>query len=162
MRKGSKKPNGVYELKAYRAWRQMKSRCNNPNSLRSEHYFFKGIKYCEKWEAFGGFYEDMGNPPEGYLLDRIDPDKGYYKENCRWVDIRTSNLNRGKNKNNKSGITGICFENKTGRWAVTLYDNNKRKRAYWGYDFFEACCVRKSWESKQGDVYVGRMHRDAA
>lgn len=37
----------------------------------------------------------MGRRPDGFTLDRIDNSKGYYKDNCRWVDHLTQQRNKG-------------------------------------------------------------------
>jgi len=72
----------------------MKDRCLNPNHLHSKHYSAKGITVCDKWMSFEGFYEDMGDRPPGYSLDRIDNGLGYFKENCRWIPLRDQPKNR--------------------------------------------------------------------
>ena len=40
----------------------------------------------------------MGECPIGYQIDRMDNTKGYYKENCRWVDPKTNMSNRSISK----------------------------------------------------------------
>ena len=37
----------------------------------------------------------MGVAPENYSLDRKENDKGYCKENCRWVTYQEQTRNRG-------------------------------------------------------------------
>ena len=48
----------------------------------------------------------------GLTLDRIDPNKGYYKENCRWLEPAKQARNRTRRRDNKSGITGVRFDSK--------------------------------------------------
>lgn len=75
----------------------MKYRCLNPKS--KDYYNYKDIKICDRWlESFDNFLEDMGERPEGATLDRIEPDKGYYKENCRWADSKKQSLNKNNTK----------------------------------------------------------------
>lgn len=46
----------------------------------------RGIVVCADWrESFPAFLRDMGEPPEGLTLDRINPNGNYEKANCRWA-----------------------------------------------------------------------------
>lgn len=82
----------------YHVWSEMKQRCNNPNRPNYSYYGGRGISYCVKWQLYSGFYEDMVEGWQaGLILDRIDGNKGYYKENCRWVTPVESSRNRPSN-----------------------------------------------------------------
>ena len=79
-----------YEMEK-RVWHGMKARCHNPKNHAYARYGGRGIFVCNEWLSnFDKFFEDMGPKPEGMDLDRIDNDKGYSKENCRWIS-RTEN-----------------------------------------------------------------------
>ena len=83
----------------------MRQRCYNLNCPAYESYGGRGIEVCKEWnDSFWLFVEDMGERPEGKTIDRIDNDKGYYKENCRWVD-RTTNI-RNRRNTRKDNING--------------------------------------------------------
>jgi pentatricopeptide repeat protein len=80
--------------RAYSCWVRMKQRCFNPNQKDYPNYGARGISVCERWLEFANFYEDMGDPPPGLTLDRIDNDRGYGPGNVRWATAREQVLNR--------------------------------------------------------------------
>lgn len=83
----------------YRVWVEMKRRCNAKNRPNYKDYGARGIRVCEGWLEFKGFYEDMySSYKQGLSLDRIDNNKGYCKENCRWATKTESNQNKRTTK----------------------------------------------------------------
>lgn len=75
------------ETREYRAWINMRSRCNNPNTPFFDRYGGRGIKVCPEWEAsYETFLRDMGRRPSPqHSLDRIDVNGDYKASNCRWA-----------------------------------------------------------------------------
>lgn len=84
--------------KTYMSWVSMKQRCSNPTHGAFHRYGAVGIGYCDRWEKFENFLEDMGErPSRDYSLDRIDGTKGYSKENCRWATRKEQGRNMRSN-----------------------------------------------------------------
>jgi hypothetical protein len=99
-RNGCKNPNykgGRTNTRLYGIYHNMKTRCYNAKSQFYHRYGGRGITVCEEWKNdFQIFYEwAMYNGYSDELtLDRIDSDKGYSPDNCRWTDKRTQAINR--------------------------------------------------------------------
>ena len=101
-------------------WYSMKHRCSKPNSPRFHYYGGRGIQVCQRWQdSFEDFVEDMGPKPKGYSIDRIDNDKGYSPENCKW----SSSAEQQRNKRNNQFITykgeTLCHKD----WSIKLGGN---------------------------------------
>jgi hypothetical protein len=91
--------------KIYRTWIAMLSRCRNVKDSNYINYGGRGITVYEDWHKFEKFYEDMGELPfYEAQIDRIDNDKGYCKENCRWVSAKENSRNR---RNTKTYLTRL-------------------------------------------------------
>lgn len=82
-------------LKEYRIWKAMKSRCYSPSQANS-YYQKEGIKVCDEWlHDFNKFLQDMGPiPSQEHSIERKDIKLGYCKENCEWIHIKKQSLNR--------------------------------------------------------------------
>lgn len=80
----------------YRCWSSIKTRCNNKRYFQYHFYGGRGITICDEWKNnFLQFLKDMGRRPgNNYSIDRINNNKGYSKENCRWTTISEQNRNK--------------------------------------------------------------------
>jgi hypothetical protein len=77
--------HGASNSAAYSKWRGMWARVRTANTRKNRCY--SGVNVCPTWRKFEAFLSDMGEPPEGYSLDRVDNTQGYNKANCRWVPL---------------------------------------------------------------------------
>lgn len=140
----------------YWIWGAMISRCTNPNNKFYKNYGAIGISVSERWKVSKNFFEDMGNKPEKMTLERVDNLKGYSKENCIWASRHVQCLNRKVFKNNKFGIPSIEIREK--KFRVRIRNHGVLIVNKTLDDFFEACCVRKSYEAN----YIEKVIKRAA
>jgi len=83
----------------YMVWKAMRQRCNCPTTLNYHDYGGRGITICKRWDNFVSFLADMGpRPSSKHSIDRIDNNRGYYPENCRWTTTHIQARNKRNNR----------------------------------------------------------------
>ena len=89
--------DGWSQSRVMHIWRGMMSRCHKPTDHRWERYGGRGIHVCREWHDFNAFR--VWAEANGYLadleIDRIDNEKGYSPQNCRFVTRAENVRNRG-------------------------------------------------------------------
>jgi hypothetical protein len=130
--------------------RLMKQRCLNVKNKDYKYYGGRGILVCERWlSSFRNFLEDMGErPSENHSIDRLNNDKGYYKENCRWATRSQQQRNKGMMSNNKSGVKGVHLNKNSGKFEASISVSNKRIYLGSFFDIKSAVKARKDGEEK--------------
>lgn len=114
----------------YRIWRGILNRATNPNCKYYKSYGGRGISVDNSWLDFNVFINDIGARPfSGASIDRIDNNKGYSKENCRWATPKQQCRNRRNNvfieyKNEK--LTIAEWSEKTGISIRKIQSRYKR------------------------------------
>lgn len=91
----------------YRIWHSMKQRCSNKNLPFYKYYGGKGVTVCPEWQKYKPFHEWAlkNGYREDLTIDRIDLNKGYCPENCRWIPFAEQRKNTTQTR--KITINGI-------------------------------------------------------
>ena len=99
--------HGLSKHPLYCHWICMKSRCYNQNDKSYKHYGKRGIKVCDAWNnnanGLQNFINDMyplyiqfkkEHPHENLSIDRINVNKDYEPNNCRWATPKMQASNK--------------------------------------------------------------------
>ena len=101
--------HGMTHTRLYEIYKSMKYRCSCSSNSSYKGYGAKGLTVCSQWESsFLSFYN--WSIKNGYkddlTIDRINNDKGYSPENCRWV------TQKEQCRNMKTNVL-LTYNNKT-------------------------------------------------
>lgn len=135
----------------YRIYSCMKTRCYNKNRDDYKFYGGRGIKVCQEWiDNFMNFYNWAVNNgySENLTIDRIDCDKDYTPQNCRWVDFSIQNANKKVDNRSFSGYKGITWNKQNEKWRVRISYKNKLNSVGCYENLSEAIIARNEYIKK--------------
>lgn len=132
-------------------WYHIKERCYNENSKSYKRYGGRGITVCDEWlhdsEAFKRWALSNGYA-KGLEIDRIDNNRGYSPDNCRWVTKTQNARNTSKNRY-------ISWNNEIhplSEWCeiLNLNYNTINMRLHRGWDFEKAVTTpTREWDDTE-------------
>lgn len=149
----------THKNRLYHTWSEMCRRCKG-NVTNGHYYREKGITCCAEWENFDVFAQwaiDNGYK-EDLEIDRIDGDKGYSPENCRWVTHKMNSRNRKARANNTTGVAGVHQRiNRTGSvsYRATIATDDGKINLGTFHTIEEAAAARREAELKYWGFNIG-------
>ena len=109
-------------------WKNMNTRCKNPNYEKYHKYGGKGITICKEWEDFQKFrFWALSNGYTNELtLDRINVNGNYEPSNCRFVTSSLQAFNKGSYHQGTSDFKGVN-KYSDGRWQAQIQSKGIKK-----------------------------------
>lgn len=89
--------HGDFGTKLYGIWAGMKRRCYNPRTKYYKDYGGRGITVCDEWKNDYSKFKEWAlanGYQEGLSIERVDVNKGYSPDNCKFITINEQNSNK--------------------------------------------------------------------
>ena len=124
--------HGMCKTRLHYVWNNMLVRAGafKGASEKEKHYYQdRGITVCSEWLVFENFrdWALSHGYKEGLQIDRIDNDKGYCPENCRWVTPKENVNNRRNTIRLEDGTPLAVFCSRVG---IQTRENGKQTKQY--------------------------------
>jgi hypothetical protein len=126
------KTHGESGTRLYEIWKNMHRRCKDKNNKR---YGARSIQVCANWHSYQEFHQwAITNGYSDFLtIDRIDNNKGYFPENCRWSTAQQQSENREFVARRQDGALWWHVAQKNG-----ISQGAYRTRLYAGWSYEDA------------------------
>lgn len=133
-----KPKHGMSNSKLYRVWNGMKNRCYCKTVKSYKDYGARGIDVCDEWrnspEAFISWALKNGYS-DGMTIERIDNEKGYSPDNCKWIS-------KGEQTKNRRNCRLYTYNGKTqvlSEWCKELnvdykMTHNRINKLHWTFE----------------------------
>lgn len=149
----------THKNRLYHAWSEMRRRCDG-KCTQHKYYGDKGISYCDEWKDFNAFatWAIEHGYQKGLEIDRIDSDKDYSPDNCRWVSHKMNSRNRKARSNNTTGTPGVqprIYKSGAMVYRVSIETDNGRVNVGTFKTLESAVCARKEAERKYWGFNIG-------
>ncbi|MDX2689293.1 hypothetical protein [Streptomyces scabiei] len=163
---------------SYRAWENMRAKCQNQRDPRYPRYGGRGITVCDRWENFSNFYDDMGDKPFGMKLVRKNFRLGYFPDNVEWGtrieyiprNIPTecpgcnTSLNLGNMAKAKRGVKcSACYESERQKEQLrirAIRENNKHPMTFDEYTRLRNLNIVRTVD-RRDNKFNSVLHHDA-
>ena len=124
--------HGMSKTRLFSIWEDILTRvgvykCADEEVKRA--YQDRGITVCDEWLVFENFrdWALSHGYKEGLQIDRIDNDKGYCPENCRWATPKENTNNRRNTIRLEDGTPLAVFCSRVG---IQTIENGKATKQY--------------------------------
>lgn len=115
--------HGMGHSRLYNIYTGMITRCYNTKHNTYKNYGGRGITVCDEWRSDVAAYCTWAKT-NGYrddlTIERIDNDKGYSPDNCKWITSHEQAFNKRVNKNNTSGAIGVSWDTTQNTWKADI------------------------------------------
>jgi len=128
------KPEKSFQyIKIQNCYFDMIRRCYKNSYSRYKDYGGRGIKVCDEWLNNKKAFNDWAVKNKGHIketsLDRIDNNKGYSPDNCRFTTREIQQRNTRKlYAHNTSGYRGVHFDKSKYSFVAVIVVNNHPKK----------------------------------